>query len=203
MEKIYNENIINKKDESIINGAIKVFVEKGFDKATLDEIVKEAKVGKGTIYRHIGDKEKLEKFVMGKMGSLMFGRIRERVLKRDDPVLQFKEIINIMCDFFDEKPQIAMLFYSRIFFNPKRPNSTTSWPPIAGLKTDNLVENIIKDAIKKKKFKEMDASVFLRGFTYFCNPFYYHFLKETIGLTKSEISVWIIDTLLNGISIKK
>lgn len=203
MKKNNEENLINKKDEAILNGAINVFIKKGFDNATIDEIVNESKVGKGTIYRRIGNKEKLEKFIMKQMGTLMFSKIKKKIIKNDNPLLQFKEIVNIMCDFFDDKPQVAMLFYSRMFFNPKKPNITTSWPPITGLKTDNLVEDIIKSAIQKKQIKDLDAVVFLRGFTCFCNPFYYYFLKETIGLSKSEISVYIIDTLLNGVAVKK
>lgn len=200
MIKNNTENIINKKDNSIFNGAINVFVKKGFDNATIDEIIKEAKVGKGTIYRRIGNKEKLELFVIKRMGSLMFGKIKKKVKKSDNPLLQFKEIINTMCDFFDDNPHIAMLFYSRIFFNPKKPNIITSWPPIPNLKTDSLIENILEEAIKKNQIKKINIPAFLKGFTYSCNPFYYNFLKETLNLSKSEISVLISDSILNGIA---
>lgn len=202
MTKINEEKSINKKDESIFNGAIKVFIKKGFDNATIDEIIKEAEVGKGTIYRRIGNKEKLEQFIIKQMGSLMFGKIKKKIKDNDNPLLQFKGIINIMCDFFDEQPQVAMLFYSRIFFNPKKPNTTTSWPPIAGLKTDNFVEDILERAIKKKQIKTINIQAFLKGFTYFCNPFYFNFLKETLNLSKSEISVLITDSIVNGINYK-
>ena len=181
------KNSIKEKDESIFNGAINVFIRKGFDNATMDEIVSEAKVGKGTIYRRIGNKKKLEQFIIKQMGSLMFGKIKKKLQSKHSPLFQFKEIIGIMCDFFDEKPQIAMLFYSRIFFNPKKPNTETSWPPIPNLKTNNLVEDILKKAIEQKQIKKINVQAFLKGFTYFCNPFYFNFLKETLGLSKSEI----------------
>jgi len=192
-------NLTDEKNEVILDGAIKVFVKKGFDNATIDEIVKEAKVGKGTIYRRIGNKEKLEQFIIKQMGSLMFGKIKKRAKGNNNPLLQFKEIINIMCDFFDDKPQVSMLFYSRIFFNPKKPNVTKNWPPIPNFKTNNFVENILEKAIKKKQIRNINIQAFLKGFTYFCNPFYFNFLKETLGLTKSEISVMITDSILNGI----
>ena len=194
---------MSKKDESIINGAINVFIKKGFDNATIDEIAQEAQVGKGTIYRRIGNKEKLEQFIIKQMGTLMFGKIKKKIKKNHDPIVQFKEIISTMCDFFDDKPKIAMLFYSRIFFNTKKPNTLTTWPPIPNLKTDNLVENIIKQAIRNEQIKNINIPAFLKGFTYFCNPFYYTFLKETLNLTKSEISVLMTDSILNGVSISK
>jgi len=201
MTKNELEKLTNKKNQSIINGAINVFIKKGFDNATIDEIVNEAKVGKGTIYRRLGNKEKLEKFVIKQMGTLMFGKIKKKVKENDAPLVQFKEIVTVMCDFFDSKPQVAMLFYSRIFFNPKKINTEISWPPIQDLETNNLVENILKKAIEEKQIKKINIPAFLKGFTYFCNPFYFNFLKETLGLSKSEISVMIADSILNGIKL--
>lgn len=203
MKKIYEEISLNQKDELIVNSAINIFVKKGFDKATMDEIVQEAGIGKGTIYRRIGNKEKLEKFVIKQMGLLMFNKIKKKIRKNNNPLLQLKEIINIMCDFFDDNSQVAMLFYSKLFFNLKQPNTVTSWPPIAGLKTDNLFENILRKAIKEKQIKNINIEGFLKGFTYFCNPFYYNFLKETLKLSKSEISVFISEFIINGIGQKR
>ena len=44
-EKIERKN-------SILNAAKKVFAQKGFEKATLDEIAEEAEFGKGTLYNY-------------------------------------------------------------------------------------------------------------------------------------------------------
>lgn len=47
------------KDQRILIAAEKVFSTYGFEKATLDEIIKIADVGKGTVYKYFGNKEQL------------------------------------------------------------------------------------------------------------------------------------------------
>lgn len=59
MIKISNEKKINKTYQKIIKAALPVFASKGFNETTLDEIVKIAGVGKGTIYNHFKNKEDL------------------------------------------------------------------------------------------------------------------------------------------------
>lgn len=47
------------KREQLLEAGIEVFVEKGFEKATIDEIVIRAGCGKGTFYRYFSQKEAL------------------------------------------------------------------------------------------------------------------------------------------------
>ena len=47
------------KESRIIEAAKEVFSEKGFADATVDEVADLAGVGKGTVYRHFGNKEDL------------------------------------------------------------------------------------------------------------------------------------------------
>lgn len=47
------------KREAILNAAAQIFGEKGFHSATVEEIAKEAGVGKGTIYQYFDSKSKI------------------------------------------------------------------------------------------------------------------------------------------------
>src|SRR5699024_12387316 len=46
------KNLKSEKQEEIINAAIKEFVRSGFDKASTNEIVKEAKISKGSLFNY-------------------------------------------------------------------------------------------------------------------------------------------------------
>src|SRR5262249_31690633 len=46
-------------DERILNAARKIFVERGFEGASIDEIAEAARAGKPTIYARFGDKRAL------------------------------------------------------------------------------------------------------------------------------------------------
>lgn len=47
------------KDQRILLAAEKVFSARGYEKATIDEIIALADVGKGTVYKYFGNKEQL------------------------------------------------------------------------------------------------------------------------------------------------
>ena len=47
------------KKASLLAAAEEVFTSKGYTDATLDEIIKLADTGKGTVYRYFGNKENL------------------------------------------------------------------------------------------------------------------------------------------------
>jgi AcrR family transcriptional regulator len=55
--KIKNEKLIDRRRKQIIDGAIKVFVAKGFHKATVREIAKAAGLTMGSLYNYIASKQ--------------------------------------------------------------------------------------------------------------------------------------------------
>ncbi|MGI6262916.1 MAG: TetR/AcrR family transcriptional regulator, partial [Succiniclasticum sp.] len=60
------------KKASLLAAAEQVFTSKGYADATLDEIIKLADTGKGTVYRYFGNKENLfYQLVLAKHEALM------------------------------------------------------------------------------------------------------------------------------------
>ncbi|MCX8012470.1 MAG: TetR/AcrR family transcriptional regulator [Desulfobacterota bacterium] len=57
--KIKTQEIIDPKRKSIIKGALSVFKEKGYHKATVRDIAKAAKISVGSLYDYISSKEDL------------------------------------------------------------------------------------------------------------------------------------------------
>lgn len=64
MIKISKEKKVSKTYQKIIKAALPVFALKGFNETTLDEVVKIAGVGKGTIYNHFKNKEDLFRHII-------------------------------------------------------------------------------------------------------------------------------------------
>ncbi len=53
------KNFNNKKHSAIISAATKLFLKQGYSKTTMDQVAKDAKVTKQTVYSHFGNKDKL------------------------------------------------------------------------------------------------------------------------------------------------
>ena len=57
ISNIKNEGLIESRRKQIVQGAVKVFSEKGFHKATVREIADAAGVTMGTMYNYVRTKE--------------------------------------------------------------------------------------------------------------------------------------------------
>ena len=70
------------KRQEILDAAIKLFSERGFEKTTVDEIAARANVGKGTIYLYFENKEQIF-FAVIKEGMTEINRRFEAILTRN------------------------------------------------------------------------------------------------------------------------
>lgn len=66
---------MNKKEEKILNAAIKLFLDQGVKKTTMDDIAARANVSKVTIYKYFTDKDTLYLYA----GKLIFSTYTEKL----------------------------------------------------------------------------------------------------------------------------
>ena len=55
--RVKDKKLVSEKRRLIIDGAIKVFKKKGYHKATIREIAKEAKISPGSVYDYFHSKD--------------------------------------------------------------------------------------------------------------------------------------------------
>lgn len=86
------------KNERILLAAEEVFSKYGFEKATLDEIISLADVGKGTVYKYFGNKEKLFYKLVYDKNLPFVDRLQQVVAEQTDLssklIAYFKEMIS-------------------------------------------------------------------------------------------------------------
>ena len=68
------------KDLRILQAAEKIFSMYGYEKATLDEIIALADVGKGTVYKYFGNKEQLFYKLVAEKNKPFVQRLQQAVL---------------------------------------------------------------------------------------------------------------------------
>jgi AcrR family transcriptional regulator len=70
-----------KTRERLLEAAERLFLEKGVDLTTVDEITDSADLGKGTFYRHFQNKEEVLRILMRNAVDRLATRIREGIGK--------------------------------------------------------------------------------------------------------------------------
>lgn len=194
---------LQERRDRILKAAIEVFTEKGVNRATVDDIATRAGVGKGTIYRRAGKKANLIKLLADKMAQLFTDDIKSGIKKRTDPLLQLKEVINVLCDVYEKNSDLVMLMYSHSLFDIRHTKQKGDKHSIAFWNVHRLLKNILQRAIKKGQIRVIDTEAVMKGFSYFFNPFFYYYLRFNRNYTKGEIVKLMIDWFLDGLRIKK
>jgi len=75
------------KREQILDGALCVFMQMGFDAASMNDITREAGVSKGTLYVYFKNKEELFAAMIERQKLKIFGRLQE-ILEKKLPVAE-------------------------------------------------------------------------------------------------------------------
>ncbi len=99
------------KNERILLAAEEVFSKYGFEKATLDEIISLADVGKGTIYKYFGNKEKLFYKLVYDRNLPFVERLRQVVAAEQDLPGKLTAYFKEMISFYYENYALWQVIY--------------------------------------------------------------------------------------------
>lgn len=103
------EKMSTEKRSEILDAAIKLFSEKGFERTTVDEIAAKANVGKGTIYLYFQNKEHIFLAIVEE-GISYLNQLFHRVTKEKDFQSQLRELISAYLKFAEVNREIYRLF---------------------------------------------------------------------------------------------
>lgn len=100
-----------KSREKILSAALKLFAEKGYETTSVDDVVKRAKVSKGSAYHYFPSKEALLRAVVVN-GLSAFGALVERVESAQSPKEKLAAFINVSFDLLEADVRVWKLYFS-------------------------------------------------------------------------------------------
>lgn len=109
-----------RKAKQIFQGAVDIFAEKGFDRATMDEVAERSGVAKGTLYYHFNGKEELIAFLMEEGVRQLILRVTTDVGETKEPLEQLRKAILAQVSFFDENREFCTLLLKGVWANADR-----------------------------------------------------------------------------------
>lgn len=129
------------KRDRILESALKVFSEKGFYTASMDDIARESKISKGGIYFYFPSKDDIFCTLIREMGESLIRRLKLLIDKYDSPQGKLEALLDGIVDLFVKYQGLARFlliesFASNPVFERERQNV------IQGLET--LVSEVIR-----------------------------------------------------------
>ncbi|MBK53388.1 MAG: hypothetical protein CMG58_02035 [Candidatus Marinimicrobia bacterium] len=151
------------RKEQILSSALSVFKKQGIEKATMDEIAKEADFGKATLYYYFSSKEEIfaEQLVRG--WRMIWESIEPIVHESNQPKDTFIDSLNTIGELV-RKDHVLFEF---LFTAPKAlpeagEESNQDWKKYQK-KMYGVLQSLLEDAIEKKEFPEIRSDMLMRA----------------------------------------
>lgn len=116
---IKNERLIEQRREQIIEGAVRLFVEKGFYKTTTREIARECGLSIGTMYEYIQSKEDVLFLVCEHIHSELERRLQKVMNEEDTGMESLQKSLKQLFRVMDEMRSLVLLIYQETKSLPK------------------------------------------------------------------------------------
>lgn len=126
--------------DKIINSALKVFLEKGFNETTIADIMEDADLGTGTFYNYFQSKEDLVTYCVGEIVSdakVEIEKIKDKTLRPSEKISQ---ILLAVGEVFEKNR-----FLMGLFIQLRRTSQSSAKLP----SHDNIFRQILADVFKQ------------------------------------------------------
>jgi TetR/AcrR family fatty acid metabolism transcriptional regulator len=149
-------------DEQIVNAAQREFSKHGFHEAAVSDIADQAEVGKGTVYRHFGNKNELFASLISRASSQLIESIQSVIDTQNSALEKLEQIYWLHFDLFDNsRPLVQVIVNEGIDrLGDQKPDVLKRWRTYNQLVTDVMDEGIDAGTVKPGDAESM-ARAFL------------------------------------------
>ncbi|MCL2064757.1 MAG: TetR/AcrR family transcriptional regulator [Candidatus Cloacimonetes bacterium] len=106
----------NVKSDAILEAATKLIVKYGYQKTSIDDICREAKIGKGTVYHYFESKEDIFVAILKKISFDVWDDMRKKIDNANSFEEKLKTFLTIPVDLLKSQSQLFMQVLSNDSF---------------------------------------------------------------------------------------
>ena len=115
-----NHVLVRERRETLINAAIKVFVEKGFHNATVRDIGRAADMTQGTIYNYVRSKDDILYMVCDRIVSEYNDQTRKALAVAHDPVSRVRAAVRAISEvMYRHRREILLIYQDSHLLEPR------------------------------------------------------------------------------------
>ncbi len=197
-----NESLQTQRKEQILDAALHVLVQNGYEQARMDDVVKSSNLSKGAIYWYYKSKKEMYLDLVN-FWVLRYSVILNHIVEKDaPPPQQLKDLFQYFIDQYESDPQpFAALteFWSMaqkdIEFKNKLETVYTHFL--------ELIEDIIKRGVKSGEFKKLNVRMTALSIMVNIESINWFTLFDTHGVSVKEYMQTITDFIMAGILKKQ
>lgn len=190
---------MNRTKRIIFNTAIKVFSEKGYDNASIDEITAIAGVAKGSLYYHFAKKEDIFDMLLEEGMKLLSNNIELKTKNCKTALDKIKAVILVQTKVVVKYEEFITVVFSEEWGEDEKNIKCRN----AVYEYISMIESIVKEGIESGEFYDGDVSAIATGiFGTTCSSLIYR-LKNNREVDVNRIYNGFINYVIRAISKEK
>lgn len=147
-----NAPLVENRHRQIVEGACKIFFEKGYHPTTIRDIAKACGMSMGQLYHYIRSKDDVLYLIHKHMHQVWYNYIKKSNLEQiEDPIQKFKEALHQILQFQIENKKLIQFVYSESKYLDKE-----HFKVVLEMDYKNVIgfwRNLLNEVKKKKSLK--------------------------------------------------
>ena len=192
----------NIRKQQILDAALNIIVEKGYDNARMDDIVKISGMSKGAIYYYYKSKKDIYLDLVNHWVHLYAGSLNE--ISNDDlsATDQLKGLFEYFIDQFENNP---LVFRALVEFWSLSTRDKDFHRKLLKVYREflGLISAILEGGIKSKEFKKLDVKTASLSIMINIEGIIWFSMYNALGFTARDYITTITDFILSGITKQK
>lgn len=161
--------------EAIFKSGVKIFSNKGYTAATMDDIATDAGVAKGTLYYYFKSKEEIFNFIISKGMQLIESQLHDAISTQSNPISRLTRAwefqVNLICDNKDFFKVLLSQMWGKELRHLEIRETVKKYV--------SEIESYISDAMKAGVIKKADPSLIAYAFLgTLCSTIIYQLLND-------------------------
>lgn len=187
---------MNKTKRRIFNTAIKIFSEKGYDNASVEEITAIAGVAKGSLYYHFAKKEDIFDMLLEEGMKLLKNNIEIKTRNCATALEKIKAVILIQIKISVKYEDFLNVILSQVWGEEEKNKKCKK----AVFEYIKIIERIIKEGIENGEFYDGDVEAIAAGIVGVMSSSLIYRLKRNREVDVQSVYQGFIDTVVRGIT---
>lgn len=193
-----NESLQTQRKEQILDAALHVLIQNGYEQARMDDVVQSSNLSKGAIYWYYKSKKEMYLDLVN-FWVLRYSVILNHIVEEDaPPPRQLKDLFQYFIDQYESDPQP---FVALTEFWSMAQKDTEFKNKLQKVYTHflELIENIIDRGVKSGEFKKLDVRMTALSIMVNIESINWFTLFDAHGVSVKEYMETITDFILAGI----
>jgi AcrR family transcriptional regulator len=104
-----------RRHERILEAALRVFTQKGYHEAAVDDIAADAETSKGGIYFHFPTKQAIFLALLDRTAALLRSKVEEAIRREPEPLARADLALSVVLETFGSHRTLSRLFFVEAF----------------------------------------------------------------------------------------